>query len=208
MHDIKIHATRPALPSASHIPGPASARARRLRRLIVLAAAPVALLAGLWAACGGDGGSGPGDPKRGYVACGSVTCNPGQHCDNLLCIAGCQSNDNCASDQTCTSIDTTTHIGTCQNQSAPDMAPPADSLTRCKNSCLKMVTCNLISVNEGSGCQTDCSSYTDTQRGTFATCVEQWSCDTDPVPACLSPIQCGGNYTCAVGQNCVGHKCL
>ncbi len=151
----------------------------------------------------------PPSSKRGYVTCGSVTCNPGQHCDNLFCQAGCQSNDNCAADQTCTDISQVSHVGTCQNVSSPDMATPKDSLTRCKDACLQLVSCSLLSVNEGSGCQTDCTGLSDTQRVTFSTCVESWSCKTSSsVPGCLSPIQCGGDFKCSGGKSCVGHKCL
>lgn len=170
---------------------------------------PLVMASALWAGCGGGSPSGmqPVAGKRGYVTCGSVTCNPGQFCNNLLCQAGCQSNDNCAENQTCEDISTVSHIGTCQNVSSPDMSTPKDSLARCKDSCLALVTCSLISVSEGSGCQSDCASLADNQRTSFSTCVESWSCQSSPVPGCLSPIECGGSFKCSGGQSCVNHKC-
>lgn len=180
-----------------------------LRGAARAAALPVFVAWALWAGCGGTDESGTMPTgKRGYVTCGSVTCNPGQHCDNLFCQAGCQSNDNCAADQTCSDISGVSHIGTCQNISSPDMASPKDSLTRCKDSCLALVACNLLSVNEGSGCQSDCASLGDSQRVSFVTCVDSWSCKTSAIPGCLSPIQCGGDFKCSGGKSCVGHKCL
>lgn len=183
-----------------------------LRSLAFVASAcalPLWMAATMWTGCGGS--SEPSNPmsgKRGYVTCGSLTCSPGQHCDSLFCQAGCMSNDNCAADQTCTDISDITHVGTCQNVSTPDMSTPKDSLTRCKDSCLTLVTCNLLSVAEGSGCQSDCTGLSDSQRVSFSTCVESWSCKTSPLPGCLSPIQCGGDFKCSGGKSCVGHQCL
>lgn len=51
---------------------------------------------------GNSGGSGGGTTARtGTTECAGLTCSAGQYCDNLLCINGCLSDDNCTSTQVC-----------------------------------------------------------------------------------------------------------
>lgn len=116
---------------------------------------------------GGEGGSGSGaggsGAGQGYVKCGDLTCNPGQHCFNIICESGCQSNDNCAANQTCEDIDDFSHVGTCKNGSTP---PTKD----CDAFCAKAAACGQTITP--AQCQQACAAFS----AECVTCVNDSNC--------------------------------
>lgn len=80
--------------------------------------------------------------EQGFTTCGELTCQPGQHCLNLICQAGCQSNVNCADDQTCEDIDDNSHVGTCRSG---EKAPPEKD---CATFCAKAEACNAPNLDQ------------------------------------------------------------
>lgn len=117
-------------------------------------------------ACGSDDSGdddGGNEAQAGFTECGDLTCQPGQHCSNLLCLDGCLSNVNCAADQTCTDIDSASKLGTCQNDEGP--GPGKD----CDTFCEKSGACNGPT---GEQCQQVC----DAASSECVACVNDSNC--------------------------------
>ncbi len=113
-----------------------------LSKLVMLAACSFLF------ACGSDG-SRPGDETddggsstldAGFTECGDFTCQPGQHCDNWVCIDGCLSNVNCTADAACQDIDQGSKLGTC-NAAEPEPEPEPDPEKDCATFCEKATAC-------------------------------------------------------------------
>jgi hypothetical protein len=107
---------------------------------------------------GASGGTGGGD---GTTTCGVQNCTVGQHCQNLVCVNGCLTDDHCGSNQTCAEIDDVTHIGTCRNMTAAK---------DCEAFCEKSEACGDPNVAQ---CQQQCDGFS-------ADCV-----------ACVNDSNCG-----------------
>jgi hypothetical protein len=99
---------------------------------------------------GGNTGTAGGNPDQGFTDCGVQRCQPGQHCNNLVCVNGCASDVNCASGQTCQDIDADLRTGTCQGSSVP---PPTKD---CDAYCAKAAACQSPTV---SMCEQECAGF-------------------------------------------------
>lgn len=143
----------------------------------------------------------------GYTACGSVTCQPGQYCEDPRfesCVAGCLSNDNCLGDQFC---DTDAFSPTCQNQTgAPPMSdggPAADGLAACQAACDHFQSCGLPA-GDTAECRAACSGLTADQQQAVANC-DGVVCSS--VTTCLG-VDCLNASDCPAGAECLGTVCL
>jgi hypothetical protein len=115
---------------------------------------------------GGSSGSGGGD---GSTTCGVQNCAAGQHCQTLVCVNGCLTDDNCASNQTCADIDDMTHIGTCRNQAA---AKDCDAF------CEKSEACGDPDTAQ---CQQQCEGFS----AECVSCVNDSNCGQGCEAACM-----------------------
>lgn len=163
----------------------------------------VPALIALVAMLGGcDGGSTPSG--RGFTACGDVTCQPGQYCDDprfSACSEGCLSDVNCSEGQAC---DTAAFFPTCVNTATPaDASMPPDQLARCRAACEHFQSCGLPAA-EAAQCLTDCAGLSSEQQRVVGNCGEE-ACAS--VPACLG-IDCLSSADCSGAAECIGGSCL
>jgi hypothetical protein len=166
------------------------------------------LLSTLIAACSSNdvtsgNSSGNTGTKRGYVTCGSdLTCNPGQHCDNVFCLGGCQSDDNCLVGTSCQNINGVTKTGTCTETAVMDSGSPAGSI--CDGVFTQLATCGLLDATEVAAAEVQCEQKLSAdQVKVYRACYSGWKC-ASPLPDCIvaSGLACGGKYTCAGGKHC------
>lgn len=130
------------------------------------------------AGCGGGGDSEtdtkstPDDKtKAGETACGQVTCQAGQYCDNMICANGCLANTNCGDDQTCVK-EGSNNVGACKNTTNTATGPTLEQFCAKADACssgwsaaqCKQVydgtneachTC-VVNANCGGDCNADC----------------------------------------------------
>jgi hypothetical protein len=114
-----------------------------------------------------SGGSGNAGNGGGNTTCGASRCEPGQHCNNGICVAGCLTDANCGNAQQCADIDGDTKIGTCKSAPTKDCDalcekavacsdPDADQcMTLCEAASAACVSC-LVDSNCGEGCDAVC----------------------------------------------------
>lgn len=108
----------------------------------------------------GSASSGGSSGHKGETQCGGVTCQPGQYCDNIACLNGCLSGNNCGENQSCKDIDPMTHVGTCQDD------PAAKD---CDTYCQKSMACG---GPIGILCQMEC----DASSTACVSCVNDSNC--------------------------------
>ncbi len=154
-------------------------------------------------ACGDDAAP----SSQGYTDCGSVTCQPGQYCEDSRfssCVDGCLSDANCLGNQYC---DTADLVPTCLNRSTPTPTdggpPPADRLAACQSACDHFQSCGLAA-GETAQCRSDCAALTSDQQQAVANC-DGLACSA--TPGCLG-IDCFSDDQCGFGEECVGGACL
>ena len=159
---------------------------------------------------GGGGGGGGGDQQpqmqQGYTTCGSLTCQPGQHCDNFVCDTGCLSDANCLGNQRCdTANPDFAGISQCVNKEV-EMPPPmmmSSALDDCKAACDHFQTCGMAA-GDVARCRADCAGLTADQQTAVGNC-KSVSCVR--ATSCLG-VDCFNNSDCSTGQSCVGFTCL
>lgn len=101
-------------------------------------------------------------------ACGEATCGAGQHCNNLVCEAGCKTEQNCDGDSVCVVEDATMQLGTCLRVLPPSKdcdaycgklsecgTPSGDCEQQCDAASLECIDCVIEGVC-GSPCRTTC----------------------------------------------------
>ena len=132
-------------------------------------------------ACGDDAAP----SSQGYTDCGSVTCQPGQYCEDSRfssCVDGCLSDANCLGNQYC---DTADLVPTCLNRSTPTPMdggpPPADRLAACQSACDHFQTCGLAA-GETAQCRSDCAALTSDQQQAVATSAVRVEMQAPPQP--------------------------
>jgi len=136
-------------------------------KLVILAACSLLFACGSDDAADGgdDDDGGKGGLDTGFTECGEFTCQPGQHCDNFVCLDGCLSNVNCAADQSCAEIDSASKLGTCQNEPGSSSGPGPDK--DCAAFCDKATAC---------GAPEQCQQICDAASSECVSCVIDSNC--------------------------------
>jgi hypothetical protein len=82
-----------------------------------------------------SGGTGTG--RTGVTTCGGVQCQAGQYCENISCVNGCLSDNNCAGNQACVkSATSSSTVGSCMNAMTT-------TNTSCTDLCKKAIACGV-----------------------------------------------------------------
>lgn len=148
--------------------------------------------------------------NRGFTSCGGSTCQPGQYCrDDRFddCNNGCLSDLNCTDNQFCDKGNANT--GVCQNKAPNPMNNNnnnTDQIQRCKTACEDAQACGLFDVATTVECTAACGVLSDIQAKALADCVDNEGCGLG-LPGCYN-LECGPDYSCNAGEQCIGGICL